>query len=136
MGWAATEPSAIYAIRCKENGRVYIGRTSCVERRIKEHFTELRKGQKTCRTGATKVYGKSLLQEDYDKYSEDAFEVYVLEEDIQPEKCKERESFWIAEYNSTNAIYGYNKLSEQGRPELPSAKRGMPPNKFKEEMED
>ena len=131
MGWPVTENSSIYAIRCKVNDRVYIGRTSSIERRVKEHFTELRKGKKTYTENGSKVCIKSLIQEDYDKFGEGEFEVYILEENISPEKCKEREAYWIAEYNSADADFGYNKMNEQGRPEMPFAKHGLPPNKFK-----
>ena len=46
MGWPITHESVIYCIRCKENGKVYIGRTYDLNRRIKEHFSELRRGMK------------------------------------------------------------------------------------------
>lgn len=44
LGWPISHPSCIYAIRCKETGKVYIGRTYRLEARIKEHFAELRFG--------------------------------------------------------------------------------------------
>lgn len=44
-GWTITHNSDIYAIRCKENGKVYIGRTYRLDVRIREHFLALRKGK-------------------------------------------------------------------------------------------
>ena len=134
MGWPITKPSTIYAIRCKENGRVYIGRTYRFEARIREHFYELRKGQKCCyshdRTGRV----KSLFQADYNRYGEKAFEVYILEENVSPEKCKEREAHWIAEYHSSDPLYGYNKLDEQDKASVPEPKRCLPPNRYRSEQ--
>lgn len=110
-GWPVTRPSTIYAIRCKENGRVYIGRTYRLEGRIKEHFNELRRIKKT--TYESSKHSLSQFQVDFNIYGESAFEVYVLEENVPPEDCRERESYWIAEYNSTNPEFGYNRLTER-----------------------
>lgn len=133
MGWPITKPSTIYTIRCRANGKVYIGRTCRLEKRVKEHFDELRKGQKTCCDYANRTRIKSHMQEDYDKYGKNAFEVYVLEEMVPPEKCKEREAHWIAQYNAAAPDYGYNKLTEQDKSVLPCAKRCLPPNRYMEE---
>ena len=64
------QPSGIYFILNKKNNRVYIGQTSALGRRKKEHFKRLRKGKHKNRP----------LQEDYDKYGLDAFEYRVVEE--------------------------------------------------------
>lgn len=129
MGWPITHPSTIYAIRCKPNSRVYIGRTYRLEKRIREHFTELRRGQKTAF-----VYkgprALSMFQTDYNKYGEDAFEVYILEQDVPPEKCKEREAYWISEYHSVDPRYGYNRYDEHLKPIGPVPKAGLPPKKY------
>lgn len=82
-GWTVTHNSDIYAIRCKENGKVYIGRTYRLDVRIREHFLALRKG-KTDKLNTT--YKKSGFQADYNKYGEDAFEVYIIEQDVPPER--------------------------------------------------
>jgi predicted GIY-YIG superfamily endonuclease len=37
----------IYAIRCKTTQRIYIGCSYNVEQRVKQHYTELRNGEKT-----------------------------------------------------------------------------------------
>lgn len=110
MGWPVTKESTIYCIRCKENGKVYIGRTQRIESRIKEHFQELRRNQK--RHYSEGRYGASGFQEDYNKFGEDSFEVYILEENVSPENCKARERYWIKHYNSANPFLGYNFLDE------------------------
>lgn len=129
MGWPITKPSTIYAIRCKESGRVYIGRTYRLEARIREHFTNLRREQKNYRSG---IEVSSFLK-DYIRYGEDSFFVYILEENVLPEMCKEREAFWIAEYHATNPKYGYNKLDEQDKYISYKFKQGLPPNRYKYE---
>jgi group I intron endonuclease len=111
MGWKVTRPSDIYAIQCKENGRVYIGRTYDLKRRIKEHFQMLRNCKKTRYVHKTSCL--SEFQKDYNKYGEEAFEVYVIESSVPPEKCDEREAFWIAEYNATDPRFGYNFRDER-----------------------
>lgn len=131
MGWAVTHESVIYCIRCKENGRVYIGRTYRLNTRIREHFDELRRGMKT--TYRYKLGNViSSFQEDYNRYGESAFEVYILEEKVQPEDCKSRENYWIDFYAATNPKYGYNRLDEHAKNPLPVPKVGIPPRKEEE----
>lgn len=92
--------SSIYAIRCKTNGKVYIGRSQNPHERIKQHMQCLNRGE-NC--------GSDAFKEDFDKYGAADFEGYILEEQVYPAKFREREAFWIAEYRSTNPLYGYNK---------------------------
>ena len=129
MGWPITHPSTIYAIRCKHSGRVYIGRTYRLKERIQEHFTELRRRQKVRYNYGSKETNLSRFQKDYDKYGEEDFEVYILEEDVMPEHCKLREAYWIAQYNATNPLYGYNRYDEHAKPIVPEFKRELPPNR-------
>ena len=111
MGWKITKPSCIYAIRCKANGRLYIGRTYRLSARIREHFSDLRNGYKvgSIRTSENLVN----FQSDFDKYGEDAFEVFVLQENVSPDLCKATEAKWISEYNTTDPRYGYNIRDER-----------------------
>ena len=104
MGWNINGPSTIYAIRCTKNGKVYIGRTQNLERRIREHWLDLKRGYKR------KMRDPSL-QQDFDRYGEESFMVHILETDVPPDKVESREAFWIVEYDATNSKYGYNKLS-------------------------
>lgn len=127
MGWPIREPSTIYAIRCIANGKVYIGRTQDLDRRVREHLYELRRGLKNC--GGRKDNG---FQHDYNKYGEYAFEVYVLEDRVPPSEAQNREVFWISEYNSTNPIYGYN-ISDgmAARPKVLPIRKGLPEKRCK-----
>lgn len=123
-GWAITHNSDIYAIRCKKNGKLYVGRSYRVENRIREHFLTLRKG-KTDKLNTT--YKKTGFQDDYNKYGEEEFEVYLIEQNVPPEHCQEREHYWIKFYDSANPKHGYNTHDESKRNPFPQVKIGKPP---------
>ena len=69
---------------------------------------------------------------DFDRYGRDRFEVYIIEENVPPEICQEREAFWISEYDATNPDFGYNKRPETV-PGVDDFIRGVPPKKKEEE---
>lgn len=110
----------IYAIKCIETKRMYIGRTrQPVEERIKAHLTLLR----------SKKHTNKLMQEDYNRYGEDTFEYYELEIGIEF-KDRSREVFYMDKYKTCNSKYGYNTNDNhsrakgcikkiQGMPEIP-----------------
>ena len=126
---ARTDPRTVYAIQCRENGRVYIGCTNNVEIRIKAHFARLRKGNVTRYSTRSERHEKTTFQIDFDCYGQDAFTVHILEENIDYRLRKEREAHWIREYNATNPVYGYN-----ARPEADEAfalSRELPVNRWK-----
>ena len=125
MGWPIKEPSTIYAIRCKANGKIYVGATYRLEQRIKEHFSELKKEQK--RTYKYPGYVEADIQRDYNKWGEAGFEVYVIEEGVSPASRKEREAFWIEEFKTSNPSFGYNKRDERIKGLPAEIKRGVPP---------
>ena len=94
--------------------------------RISEHFLSLRRG---CKGNGSKRYGvnQANFQKDFDLYGEDAFEVYVLEENIPPESCQAAETKWISEYNSTDPRYGYNIRNENIKDNFTVPTIGFPP---------
>jgi len=89
---------SIYAIRCKANGRVYIGRTSKISERIQTHFSELKR----------KKYSSKLMIEDFEKYGKENFEIYILEENV-PWESRFKEYEYMRTYNSFDEKYGYNR---------------------------
>lgn len=109
-------PSTIYAIRCKKNGKMYIGRSADVETRIRTHFMELKSGRK-----------RGSFQSDYDAYGKEAFENYVLERNVPHEVSGDRELFWIEEYKTTDEQFGYNRSVKTGTPMDVRFQKGMPP---------
>ena len=122
------KPACIYGIRCAYTERIYIGCTSNLRLRLQKHFRELRQHYKT-----GKVYNldgekeriETVWQQDYNKYGEGAFEIYVLEEEVSPEDCDARETYWIEKYRSDNPDYGYNLKKEL--PEEFDIRLGLPP---------
>lgn len=91
--------SGIYKIENKLNGKVYIGQSVNVFKRINVHRTNLRRG----------VHGNSHLQLSCNKYGEDTFTFEVLEF-CGEDKLNEKEAKWIIHYNSTNKDFGYNRM--------------------------
>ena len=111
--------SSIYAIRCKTTGKVYIGRSQDPLARTKQHFQKLKNGSCEC--------GTASFQEDFNKYGASDFEMYILESGVVPGKFREREAYWIGEYQATDHRYGYNKdTMEHGQ--TFTAANGLPPN--------
>lgn len=119
MGWKIEKPSTIYAIRCTANGKVYIGRTQNLEQRIRKHWLDLKRGFKGNMRDPS-------FQHDFDRYGEESFKLYILEENVPPETANDREAYWIAEYMATNPKYGYNKLNGDPAPNF-EISPGLPP---------
>ena len=91
----------IYKIINKVNGKIYIGQSVSIENRWSSHKSEFKKNKYD-----TKLYRAMH------KYGLDNFELEVIEECAQSE-LDERETFWIAEYDSY--ANGYNEtLGGQG----------------------
>ena len=121
--------SYIYAIRCKNNGKLYIGRTTDVKARYRQHLSELRRMEKTaCHAPPTPsgARGPTEFQNDFIKYGEDAFEVYVLENEVPPDQRAEREGYWIKRYHSDEPEYGYNIICARRKADFPLVP-GLPP---------
>lgn len=115
--------STIYAIRCKENGRIYIGISFDPRNRINTHFAELAKGEKK----STHYGNMRLWQEDYNTYGRDAFEAYIMEENIPASKRREKESEYIEKYRSAEKGKGYNQLTEKNYKYKHEIIYGLPP---------
>lgn len=91
----------IYCIRNKNNNKVYIGKSKNIYSRIKQHINLLNKKSKN---------ENRYLIHSWFKYGRDSFEYEVLEyfEIIDDKVLKEKELFWINQYESTNKDKGYN----------------------------
>ena len=66
----AEQPNCVYQIKNLENNKVYIGETTVGELRWKHHLSGLRGNR----------HRNKLLQADFDKYGEEAFEWSILKE--------------------------------------------------------
>tara|TARA_R110000765_G_scaffold259283_1_gene359451 strand:- start:91 stop:879 length:789 start_codon:yes stop_codon:yes gene_type:complete len=81
----ANMKSVIYEIKNKTNNRIYIGCTTQLERRWREHKGSLERGR----------HENGLLQKDYNKYGKDAFVYSILKEhrkDIQFQDLEKEET--------------------------------------------
>lgn len=96
----------IYCIKNLVNGKVYIGQSVNIKRRIKDHFVRAFSCNKS-NDEYDKPLGRAIR-----KYGKENFEVTIIEE-CEKEKLNEREIYWIKFYNSTDKECGYN-LSEGG----------------------
>lgn len=89
----------VYAIRNCKNGKVYVGSSLNVDKRIKGHFDSLKKNS----------HYNSHLQKAWNKYGEDNFESFVIEEVRSKDILRQREQFYIEQYKAAES--GYNMLS-------------------------
>lgn len=120
-----TTPRTIYAIRCKPNGKIFIGAAKRPSRTYRAHLNELRRGFKGLSTTAQ----VNRWQEDYNKYGAEAFELYILEPDVPFELRTEREAYYVREYRTLEADYGYNTAIGRAYPLEFRAIEGLPPKK-------
>lgn len=94
----------IYLITNKVNGKVYIGQSVDIDRRIKEHY----------RSSQPEVYAlrnerdyKTPIHLAMNKYGIHNFSIKVLEE-CNKEDLDDKEIYWINVYKSNNKCFGYN----------------------------
>lgn len=89
--------SGIYSITNKVNGKLYIGKSVDVVKRINTHKQSLRKGS----------HYNEHLQRAWNKYGEDSFEFETLEF-VEVEHLTYFENYYMELYKSYNYRYGYN----------------------------
>lgn len=95
--------AGIYKVTHNNSGKVYIGKSVDMSRRIVAH--------KNCKVGAKK---RSYFHQAIMKYGWESFSVDVLESFPNLDKAKDnemllqREAFYIKQYNSTDKKFGYN----------------------------
>ena len=111
---------SIYAIRCIENGKLYIGRTTNLKNRVEMHFRELKSGKHT----------NEEMLEDYKKYGREKFEAYLLEENV-PFTERRKEFKYMEQFGTYDKKYGYNykDASRRKKKEIDIIK-GLPNNLF------
>ncbi|MEC0709176.1 GIY-YIG nuclease family protein [Bacillus haynesii] len=97
---AYTKIAGIYKIVCKENQKVYIGKSVNIKVRWCRHRYDLRDG----------IHWNRQLQQDYDKYGLEGFQfeiIHKIPNDAEPQSLDELEKEFIKLYNSFEE--GYNE---------------------------
>lgn len=91
----------IYKIQNKTNGKIYIGQSNDIRRRLKEHCYP-------------EAYKRSRIPVDtaIHKYGEENF-VFEVVEECSLEQLNQREEFWIQYYDSYKTGYNCSKGGEQ-----------------------
>lgn len=95
--------SGVYAIVNVGNGKVYIGSAVILSRRRDDHFRSLYGG----------YHPNRHLQNAWNKYGPESFE-FVEIEFCEPEKCIEREQYWMDHHESYRNENGYNQSPTAG----------------------
>lgn len=91
----------VYKITCIPSGKVYVGSTTNFSRRKQGHLDDLRRDKHHSRP----------LQQAWSIYGESNFEFFVIEE-TSIDKYREREQYWIDQYNSSNLDFGFNRQKD------------------------
>lgn len=106
----------IYCIENSISGKRYIGQSSDIRRRFREHIQKLR----------DKKHKNRHIQFSWNEYGESAFKFYVVEM-CEREFLDEKERFFIEKYRTMNQRFGYNltnggmtgvKISEETRKKM------------------
>lgn len=90
--------AGVYQIRNIVNGKVYVGSSSDMQARRREHLYELRKN----------IHSNRHLQNAYNKYGKGNFVFEVLEFLPDITQQWEREQYWIDTLHACNKSLGYN----------------------------
>jgi len=95
---------AIYSITHIPTGKIYIGSSVNVSRRLKEHIQQLNK----------KLHGNAHLQNYWNKFGHEEFIIEILEwaKNYTYENLLKMEKFWIDFYQSSFPDFGFNILND------------------------
>lgn len=99
--------SGVYKITNIENGKVYIGSSKDINKRITAHIRELKKN----------IHDNTHLQSAWNKYGKEKFEFSILEFVPDINILLEREQFWMDKYQCYKRDFGYNMLPTAGSPD-------------------
>lgn len=108
--------SGVYCIKNKSNSKVYIGSSNNIRKRLRKHFGTLR----NCK------HDNKYLQNSFNKYGEQGFEIIILASPVEYENLLLTEQKFLDEHKSYDRNYGYNLstmadrtiLTEEGKQKL------------------
>jgi group I intron endonuclease len=118
--------SGIYKIENLINGKVYIGSSSDIQQRLKNHKSDLKLNK----------HGNTHLQYSFNKYGEEVFSFSVIEITDKKDLIF-KETYYIKLYKALDRKFGYNKASniedtsgykwsDESRKKLSQSKKGKP----------
>lgn len=90
--------SGIYLIQNLKNGKGYVGSSSDIKNRFRQHKRALRKNK----------HHNNYLQHSYDKYGEAYFNFIQLEDVENIKELTKKELEWILKLRTNEKEYGYN----------------------------
>lgn len=102
--------AGIYLIRNIRNGRVYVGSSVNVSKRLYVHRWRLERGDHDSR----------MLQRAWEKYGSEAFVFELVEAVVELDLLLLREQDWIDRYRAADGVHGYNACPTAG------TRRGVP----------
>jgi hypothetical protein len=91
------DTSGVYQIRCKSNGKIYVGSAVNLRARWDTHRRDLRRG----------LHHNPYLQRAWDRCGESGFELVVLEY-VEVARLLDTEQLWIDLTGCINRCVGYN----------------------------
>lgn len=97
------QKSGIYAIENLVNGKIYIGQSRNIKKRLSEHKRNLRNGK----------HGNIHLQRAWDKCGPIGFEFKIIEECFENELDK-KEIYYIALYSKLSILYNFKSGGSYG----------------------
>ena len=108
--------ATIYAIECIKNGKVYVGCTQKIAKRMREHLCLLRHNK----------HSEPELQQDFVLYTETAFRILPLKEIPEATLAQKRdaEMHWMETYAGLGLLYNSNRTSFQ--PTAEARAKGQP----------
>lgn len=91
----------IYSICCLNTGKLYVGSSVNISKRVKQHSSELARG----------IHKNIYLQRAWNKYGGNSFRFNLIDLVNSAPDLEDKESFWIKYFDSTNNKKGYNLLN-------------------------
>lgn len=91
--------NGVYLIENTITGKKYVGSSSNIDRRIKNHIQHLEKG----------CHNNRKLQKDHDIHGIKSFNFVILEKDVSHDLLTAYEKYWIYKHDAIVKYKGYNE---------------------------
>jgi len=100
---------AVYKFTNKVNGKIYIGKSTDLRRRMYSHF------RSSLQEKASDSFVRALIKYGFDSFKIEVIELFPKRSNFIDLYIMEREKFWIGFFQSQNESIGYNLLSADMR---------------------